>query len=153
MKNNRSLFLERDVQTFLRNILGQSSFLNKSKNKDQLITFKKDFEDPLFNSSNPVSKKESCLHCNQYQAKKKTIFSSGLVPYLGLNQDSTNFTWNFNPNLPICEFCEIIYFCHFAGYTKGFFPKTYLLVNDDTSIQELWRKNQLLRVRAKLICH
>ena len=141
---NREVFVEKEVKTYLSNILGQRSFLNRAVSKGQKKTFYRDFERPLFNSENK-SEKTNCLHCGLYSAKKNTIFSAGLVKYQGLNQDSINFVWNFNPNLPICEFCEIVYFCHWAGFTKGFYDKTFLFVNDDSSVENLWRNNQLLQ--------
>ena len=140
----REVFVEKEVKTYLSNILGQSSFLNRTMSKDQKITFYKDFEYPIVNSENKLNE-TNCIHCGGYHAKKSTIFSTGLVKYQGLNKDSINFVWNFNPNLPICEFCEIVYFCHWAGFTKGFYDKTFLFVNDDSSIENLWRKNQLLQ--------
>jgi CRISPR-associated protein Cst1 len=140
---NREVFVEKEVKTFLSNILGQRSFLNRTISKEQKKKFYEDFEHPL---SVSINKNEniSCLHCNSYPAKKDTIFSAGLIKYQGLNQDSVNFTWNFNPNVPICEFCEIVYFCHWAGFTKGFNNRSFLFVNDDSSIENLWRNNQLL---------
>jgi CRISPR-associated protein Cst1 len=141
---NRETFVEKEVKTYLGNILGQRSFLNRAVSKGQKKIFHKDFEHPLFTSENK-SEKTNCLHCGLYPAKKNTIFSAGLVKYQGLNQDSINFVWNFNPNLPICEFCEIVYFCHWAGFTKGFYNNTFLFVNDDSSVENLWKNNQLLR--------
>jgi len=141
---NREVFVEKEVKTFLSNILGQRSFLNRLVSKEQKKTFYKDFEHPLLNSENELDE-TNCLHCGSYHSKKNTIFNTGLVKYQGLNQDSINFVWNFNPNLPICEFCEIIYFCHWAGFTKGFYDKTFLFINDDNSVENLWRNNQLLQ--------
>ncbi|MFZ5948365.1 MAG: type I-B CRISPR-associated protein Cas8b1/Cst1 [Stygiobacter sp.] len=141
---NREVFVEKEVKTYLSNILGQRSFLNRAVSQGQKKTFYKDFEHPLLNSENKAEE-INCLHCGLYHAKKNTIFNSGLVKYQGLNQDSINFVWNFNPNLPICEFCEIVYFCHWAGFTKGFYDKTFLFVNDDSSVENLLRNNQLLQ--------
>jgi len=144
LREEREFFVEKEVQTFLRGIIGSGSFLNKSVASNQKNTFKKDFETPLISGSNKVEKKFNCIHCNSRKAKKDTIFSTGLVFYQGLNKDSVNFVWDFDPKLPLCEICELIYFCHWAGFTKGFDNKSYLFVNDDSSLQELWGKNQLL---------
>jgi len=142
---NREIFIEKEVKTYLSNILGQKSFLNRTVSKNQKKTFYKDFELPLLNAENKMVDKINCLHCGLYPAKKNTIYNTGLVKYQGLNQDSINFVWNFNSNLPICEFCEVVYFCHWAGFTKGFYDKTFLFVNDDSSVENLWRNNQLLQ--------
>lgn len=142
--SNRDIFVEKEVKTYLSNILGQRSFLNRGISKGHKKKFKEDFEYPLLNSTNNAEKK-ACLHCGCYPAKRNTIFSAGLVKYQGLNQDSINFAWDFNFTIPICEFCELVYFCHWAGFTKGFYNKTFLFVNDDSSIENLWKNNQLLQ--------
>jgi len=143
-ENNRSFFVEKEVQTFLRRIVGMGSFLNKSVSNNQKATFKKDFEKPIIEKDNKKDKNFNCIYCNSRKAKNKTIFSTGLVFYQGLNKDSLNFVWGFNPKLPLCEICELIYFCHWAGYTKSSKNESYLFVNDDSSIKDLWDKNQLL---------
>jgi CRISPR-associated protein Cst1 len=68
-----------------------------------------------------------------------------LVVYQGLNKDSVNFAWKFNPKLPLCEICELVYFSHWAGFTKSIKRKSYLFVNEDSNIKSLWKNNQLLR--------
>lgn len=145
LKDEREYFVEKEVQTFLRGIIGSGSFLNKSVDKNQKEIFKRDFEFPIAGDTNPIDNTYTCIHCNERQAKKNTIFSTGLVFYQGLNKDSLNFVWGFDPNLPLCEICELIYFCHWAGFTKGFKNKTYLFINEASSIYELWQKNELLR--------
>src|SRR5690606_11037585 len=145
LQDKREFFVEKEVQTFLRGIIGGGSFLNITVNKNQKQLFKKDFETPIATATNPFDNKFICIHCNDRTAKKNTIFNTGLVFYQGLNKDSVNFVWGFDPNLPLCEICELIYFCHWAGFTKGFKDKTYLFINDDSSVRALWEKNQLLR--------
>ena len=144
LQEKRDFFVQKEVQTFLRGIIGSGSFLNKSVSSNQKKAFSKDFEIPLLSNANPKEKKYNCIHCNSRRAKKNTIFSTGLVFYQGLNKDSVNFVWEFDPNLPLCEICELVYFCHWAGFTKGFNNKSYLFVNDDSDIQELKKKNELL---------
>lgn len=144
LTNEREFFVQKEVQTFLRGIIGSGSFLNKSIDRNQKQIFKRDFEAPIATASNKPDKTFNCIHCNVRHAKKNTIFSTGLVFYQGLNKDSVNFVWGFDPNLPLCEICELIYFCHWAGFTKGFKNKSYLFVNDDSNVHDLWRKNQLL---------
>lgn len=144
LDSNREAFVQKEVQTFLRGIIGERSFLNKNVPTEQKEIFKKDFETPLLKNKNKVDKTFNCIHCNSRKAKAGTIFSAGLVFYQGLNEDSLNFSWGFNPNLPLCEICEFVYFCHWAGYTKSFQTKSYLFVNDDSSVQNLRGKNQLL---------
>jgi CRISPR-associated protein Cst1 len=149
LRAQRGYFVEKEVQTFLRRIIGSGSFLNKSVEKNQKDTFKRDFESPILSESNQENKKLNCIHCNSRKAKKNTIFSTGLVFYQGLNKDSVNFVWGFDPDLPLCEICELIYFCHWAGFTKGFRPDSYLFVNDDSDIHQLWKKNHLITQELK----
>lgn len=80
------------------------------------------------------------------------MFDTGISPFYGLNPDSVNFSWNFKPKLPICEICELIYLCYFAGLVSS--PKSgekiYYFVNRDTSIIELYKANNLLEQILKL---
>jgi CRISPR-associated protein Cst1 len=144
LEDNREIFLEKEVQTFLSNF-GGSSFLNKvSVKENQKNKFKLDFEIPIIKSTNKLDKNFKCIICDNI-AKRDTIFNTGLISYLGLNKDSLNFVWKFNPKIPLCEICELVYFCAWAGYTRGFENKTYLFINDDSNVQNLIEKNNLLK--------
>lgn len=144
LEDNREAFVEKEVQTFLSDF-GGASFLNQvSVKENQKNKFKQDFENPIIKTSNLLDKKFNCIICDN-KSKKDTIFNTGLISYLGLNKDSVNFVWKFNPKLPLCEICELIYFCVWAGYTRGFENKNFLFVNDDSSVENLINKNNLLR--------
>ncbi len=147
MKENKEEFWESDVQIYLKNIYGQKSFLNLSVNKNRFKKFFEDFEKPLKENKIKKDNKYYCISCMERKAKKNTIFDTGISKFYGLNPDSINFIWNFNPKLPLCEICEIVYFSYFAGLTpvkKG--NKTvYYFVNSDSSIDDLVRENQLLK--------
>lgn len=155
LEDNKAEFFESDVQIYLRWIYGQKSFLNNSVNKDRQEKFKKDFEEPLLNSSNKEDKKLKCINCCKRQAKKDINFDTGLSPFLGVNTDSVNYLWNFDPRIPLCEICELIYFCYFAGFTdvvKGKERKFYF-VNSDSDFETLKKDNNLFKhiVKEKLI--
>jgi len=143
-ESNRDFFVQKEVQTFLRGFSSGGSFLSLNVTSDQKGVFKNDFETPILKNKNEKEKKYNCIFCNSRQAKKNTIFSTALAFYRGLNKDAKNFVWGFNPNLPLCEICELIYFCHWAGYTKSIKRDSYLFVNDDNNVRSLWRSNQLL---------
>ncbi|WP_029521652.1 type I-B CRISPR-associated protein Cas8b1/Cst1 [Persephonella sp. KM09-Lau-8] len=147
MKENKEEFWESDVQIYLRNIYGQKSFLNLSVNKDRFKKFFEDFEEPLKENKVKKDSKYYCISCMERKAKKNTIFDTGISKFYGLNPDSINFIWNFNPKLPLCEICEIIYFSYFAGLTpvKKDDKTVYYFVNSDSSIDDLVRENQLLK--------
>ncbi|MCF8308394.1 MAG: type I-B CRISPR-associated protein Cas8b1/Cst1 [Bacteroidales bacterium] len=145
LKENREYFVEKEVQTYLRNFSKQGSFLSLNIKEGQKEQFKKDFETPLLEGTNYIEKKYNCIYCNTRIAKKDTIFSTALVLYQGLNKDARNFTWGFKSKLPLCEICELVYFVHWAGLTKSFKNSTFLFVNDDSSIANLWKSNMLLK--------
>ncbi|WP_457639189.1 type I-B CRISPR-associated protein Cas8b1/Cst1 [Persephonella sp.] len=146
MENEKGEFWESDVQIYLRRIYGQKSFLNKSMNKDRFKKFYRDFEEPLISNSIKHDKIYKCINCMERQAKKDTIFDTGISKFYGLNPDSINFVWNFKTKLPLCEICEIIYFSYFAGLTpvnkNG--KIVFYYVNSDTSVENLLKENLLL---------
>ncbi|MFN8673045.1 MAG: type I-B CRISPR-associated protein Cas8b1/Cst1 [Candidatus Sericytochromatia bacterium] len=144
MTNNYQDFFESDVQIYLRNIYGQKSFLNLSVNKDRFNKFKTEFEDPLLNNSNKEAKKTICICCSERQSKSNVNFDTGLSPFYGVNSDAKNFFWNFDTRLPLCEICELIYFCYFASFTD-IGGKKFYFVNNDSSIEEIYKNNQLLK--------
>lgn len=147
MEKDYQEFYESDVQIYLRKIYGQKSFLNRTINKDRFKKFKKDFEDPILSTSNKTDKNLFCINGDGRKAKKGVSFDTGLSPFLGVNTDSINFLWNFKMILPLCEICELIYFCAFAGLTdvsRGN-EKRFYFVNRDSSIDDLYRANTLLR--------
>jgi len=147
MKKDYQEFYESDVQIYLRKIYGQKSFLNRTINSDRFKKFKTDFEHPLLNHLNKVDKKFMCIHADGRKAKANVNFDTGLSPVLGINTDSSNFLWNFKTNLPLCEICELIYFCAFAGITdvsRGN-EKRFYFVNKDSSVEDLYRANHLLK--------
>ncbi|MGC8869099.1 MAG: type I-B CRISPR-associated protein Cas8b1/Cst1, partial [Sulfurihydrogenibium sp.] len=146
MENNRDEFWESDVQTYLRNLLGQKSFLNKSVVKDRYKKFCEDFEEPLKSGNIDKDKKYYCISCNERVAKKDVNFDTGISLFYGLNSDASNFVWNFNTKLPLCEICEIVYFCYFAGITpvRKNNKTVYYFVNSDSSVADLVIENELL---------
>ncbi|WP_029520046.1 type I-B CRISPR-associated protein Cas8b1/Cst1 [Persephonella sp. IF05-L8] len=155
MKKNKEEFWENDVQIYLRKIYGQKSFLNPSVKENRFKKFFTDFEEPL--KENKVEKDDSyyCISCVERKAKKVVrknyqeivVFDTGVSKFYGLNPNAINFIWNFNPKLPLCEICEIIYFSYFAGLTpvKKDDETVYYFVNSDSSIDDLVRENQLLK--------
>lgn len=147
MEKDKKEFWETDVQIYLRNIYGQKSFLNLSINTNRFKKFYNDFEELLKENKFKKDKKFLCISCMKRQAKKDTIFDTGISKFYGLNPDSINFSWGFNPKLPLCEICEIIYFSYFAGLTSvqkdG--KSIFYFINSDTSIVDLVSKNRLLK--------
>lgn len=73
------------------------------------------------------------------------MFNTGIVNFLGANKDNKNFFWNFKPQLPICEICELMYFCIFAALTEFRVGQTkrFYFVDKSTSVLELYQANKL----------
>ena len=137
-------FLESDTQIYLRNIYGQKSFLNPSCNKDRMKKFKEDFEDKITNEKNKKAKHQ-CIICDRI-AKADTYADTGIGSFIGLNYDSLNQLWNFTSKLPLCDICELIYFCSFAGFLDTSRGKDILyFINHDSSVDDLKKDNYLLQ--------
>jgi CRISPR-associated protein Cst1 len=128
-------FIENEVRNFLDVHYGQKSFLNRCVKGSKRQRFYKDFEEPLKLGSGKLSK-HKCVICGDRPARKDLSFNTGFSTIFGLNEDATNFLWDFNPKIPACEVCEIIYLCSFAALTK--INGKYYFVNQDNTIESLF---------------
>jgi CRISPR-associated protein Cst1 len=131
-------FIENEVRTFLGAHYGQKSFLNRGVKGNKKQKFYEDFEKPLKlndeeqkNINNHV-----CIICGERLAKKNLNFNTGFSTIFGLNEDATNFLWDFDTRVPACEICEIIYLCSFAGLTE--LNGKYYFVNQDNTVESLF---------------
>lgn len=141
-------FIENDVKTYLAtisSIYGQKSFLQRSVTTGLKNRFYNDFEGPIIEGTNKQDKHHTCIFCGLRPAKKDALLDTGLVSFLGANKDNKNFFWNFKPQLPICEICELIYFCIFAGLTEFRIGQTkkFYFIDRNTSVLELYQTNKL----------
>jgi len=151
MKSEYQEIFESDVQIYLRGIYGQKSFLNLTINNDRFKKFYEDFEKPILENKIDHEKELLCVNCGR-KAKKHITFDTGISPFFGLNKDAINFAWEFNVERPLCEICELIYFCSFAALTPSVKnnDKTFFFVNRDSSITDLYKANKLLnKVQTK----
>jgi len=145
---NKQELIEDNVKTYLKNtssICGDRSFLNRNFKGELKKKFFDDFEGPIVNQTNRQDKNHDCIFCGLRPAKKDALLDTGLVSFLGANKDNKNFFWNFKPQLPICEICELIYFCIFAGLTEFRIGQTkkFYFVDRNTSVLELYQTNKL----------
>ncbi|MBX0312134.1 MAG: type I-B CRISPR-associated protein Cas8b1/Cst1 [Sulfurihydrogenibium sp.] len=129
-------FIENEVRKFLDIHYGQKSFLNRSVKGSKRQKFYKDFEEPLKKLGSGELSKHKCVICGERSAKKDLSFNTGFSTIFGLNEDATNFLWDFDTRIPACEICEIIYFCTFAGLTK--LHGKYYFVNQDNTVESLF---------------
>ena len=130
-------FIENEVRTFLNTHYGQKSFLNKSIKGSKKQKFYEDFEKPLkLNREQKDKTNHVCVICGERLAKKDLSFNTGFSTIFGLNEDATNFLWDFDTRIFACEICEIIYLCSFAGLTKLY--GKYYFVNQDNTIESLF---------------
>ncbi len=148
LNENKQEFIENDVKTYLAtisSIYGQKSFLQRSVTTGLKNRFYNDFEAPIIQRTNKQDKHHTCIFCGLRPAKKDALLDTGLVSFLGANKDNKNFFWNFKPQLPICEICELIYFCIFAGLTEFRIGQTkkFYFVDRNTSMLELYQTNKL----------
>jgi CRISPR-associated protein Cst1 len=145
--DNYQEFFESDVKIYAGKLYGQKNFLGRNVSKGMFEIFKKSFEDSLLNDACVKDKKYDCVCCGDRKAKKDVHFDTGLAPFLAANPDATNYAWNFISKFPLCDICELIYFCSFAGFTDfstKYGNKTFYYVNKDSNIRDLYRANMLL---------
>ncbi|ERM91451.1 CRISPR-associated protein Cst1 [Caldanaerobacter subterraneus subsp. yonseiensis KB-1] len=148
LNENKQEFIENDVKTYMAtisSIYGQKSFLQRSVTTGLKNRFYNDFEAPIIKQTNKQDEHHTCIFCGLRPAKKDALLDTGLVSFLGANKDNKNFFWNFKPQLPICEICELIYFCIFAGLTEFRIGQTkkFYFVDRNTSVLELYQTNKL----------
>ncbi|WP_448376311.1 type I-B CRISPR-associated protein Cas8b1/Cst1 [Fervidobacterium sp.] len=136
VKRRRGLSLLRN--DFYDNFFGQISFLQKTLTKEsfevQLAKFKEDFVEPVKALIEEEEKNDketnegkrrkrilehTCMLCRRHKAKvyDDSFFGSYFIP-LGMTKEATNFMWNGNLALPICEICILVLMCTPAGATK-----------------------------------
>jgi CRISPR-associated protein Cst1 len=136
VKRRRGLSLLRN--DFYDNFFGQISFLQKTLAKESfevhLDKFREDFIEPVKalikeeeNNNKETSEgkqrkrilEHTCMLCRRHKAKvyEASFFGSYFIP-LGMTKEATNFMWNGNLALPICEICILVLMCTPAGATK-----------------------------------
>jgi len=148
LEDRKQEFMENDVKVYLNNVssvYGEASFLNRQITENLKEKFYNDFEKPIIEKANEEDKKYPCIFCGERKAKKGAMFNTGIVNFLGANKDNKNFFWNFKPQLPICEICELMYFCIFAALTEFRVGQTkrFYFVDKSTSVLELYQANKL----------
>ncbi len=104
-----------------------------------------------------------CQLCEQEKQITCNYSESKFIPLAVSNDNMSNFFWNQNANLPICELCKLMLFCTPAGITS--ITKTvkensmngivyqekevYSFINFDTDVDTLLRTNDYFGSKAK----
>ena len=146
-------FFENEVQFYLSNyfanaktgIKRQSGFLNVSVKGSKKDHFYKNIIEPIISNEVKYDKQNRCVISGE-QARQKSKYDSGLVPFFG-HPGSDNYFWlDGSKELPLNEIYELIYWCSFAGFTNISEGKNYrfLFCNQDSSIVDLCSANRKL---------
>lgn len=143
-EKNKDLYSKYYLQGFYE---GKSIFNANVKSRIKEL-FQRDFIEPLFSNIKRKKKVHYCKICNERTAKEDTFFDEGAFKLAGVSANEfKNFFWNLIPNTHICSLCELIYLCSFAGLSNlrsiGE-SKRYLFVNLDTTVDDLYRINNMV---------
>ena len=100
-----------------------------------------------------------CSMCNSEEILPSQYSEGNFIPLAVSSDNMSNFFWNQNVNLQICDVCKLILFCIPAGVTSiiktvkdnGEYKEqnVYSFVNYDTNITELIKTNNNFRDRSK----
>lgn len=96
----------------------------------------------------------TCKMCGDYSGIVSNYTESNFAPLAVSAANSTNLYWNMDTTFEICDICKLMLFCTPAGATivnKRYLTNEenefYSYLNVDTSLKELYEKNQSLRVQ------
>lgn len=97
---------------------------------------------------------EVCEMCGSYKGILDEYSESNFAPLGVSTNNARNMFWNQEYTTSICDVCKLILFCTPAGATytrKNYLSNEenefYLFVNMDTSINELFEKNNNLKIQ------
>lgn len=97
---------------------------------------------------------EVCEMCGSYKGILDEYSESNFAPLGVSTNNARNMFWNQEYTTSICDVCKLILFCTPAGATytrKNYLSNEenefYLFVNMDTSINELFERNNSLKVQ------
>ena len=96
----------------------------------------------------------TCKMCGDYSGIVSNYTESNFAPLAVSAANSTNLYWNMDTTFEICDICKLMLFCTPAGATivnKRYLTNEenefYSYLNVDTSLKELYEKNQSLMVQ------
>lgn len=116
----------------------QNKYIKKEKGIDQI----RDYLNQLTN----------CKMCGNFSGIVSNYTESNFAPLAVSASNAQNLYWNMDTNFEICDICKLMLFCTPAGavltdkkYLTNEDTQFYTYINIETSIKDLYRKNELLR--------
>lgn len=143
-KKNRELLTKEIIKTY-------DNIQKQIEKKKDLETIKQYIREKVFSS---------CSMCENEQAITDKYSESNFIPLAVSSDNMSNFFWNQNVNLEVCDICKLILFCIPAGVTS--IIKTvkdnntykekeiYSFVNYDASVEELLKTNEYFKDISKM---
>lgn len=102
---------------------------------------------------------KSCAMCGNEHCTTSDYTEGNFIPLAVSSENMTNFFWEQNINIQICDICKLILFCIPAGVTNiiktakengKYIEKDILsFVNYDTSVQNLLKTNNSFGIESK----
>lgn len=102
---------------------------------------------------------KTCAMCGNEHGTTNTYTEGNFIPLAVSAENMTNFFWEQNVNIQICDICKLILFCIPAGVTNiiktvkenGKYKEKEMLsfVNYDTNVQNLLKTNNSFGIESK----
>lgn len=102
---------------------------------------------------------KTCAMCGNEHGTTNTYTEGKFIPLAVSAENMTNFFWEQNVNIQICDICKLILFCIPAGVTNiiktvkenGKYKEKEMLsfVNYDTNVQNLLKTNNSFGIESK----
>lgn len=137
--------IHKDMKTVYDNI--NKNFVKKNKTINEISAY----------INNKVFK--LCTMCGNEHYTTSDYTEGNFIPLAVSSENMTNFFWEQNINVQICDICKLILFCIPAGVTSiiktakenGKYVEKEVLsfVNYDTSVQNLLKTNNSFGLEAK----
>ena len=152
-------FAVKYLAPFYRNkaVVGNYSLKAIMGVKNRKDAFRKKYIDPVLNQSETPSPEENSFLCRQCKrnyvhpetfSDDDSFFTEGMFSTIALTKGFTNFYYNSQPDLFICDVCELIILCAWAGFTRipwqfrdDITNTDYIFVNV-YSLELLWEENK-----------
>lgn len=151
LKQIQNIIKEKDQNLLTKEIIKAYNNIQKQIEKNKTIEEIKEYtENKVFSN---------CSMCENDKVITNQYTESNFIPLAVSSDNMTNFFWNQNAKLPICDICKLILFCIPAGITSiiktvkenGAYneKQIYSFVNYDTNVQNLLETNNYFKKISK----